>query len=382
MAKNKFLTQLQDHEGAIVERYDPHQRVLRTMSPSFNFTFGKGHGLPLGYTVALGGVPKGGKTLLASALVGQAHQDYPDGVVLKYDTEYREEFQATPEQLHDMFGVDDDRYQVFQTNSPMKIFDHIEKDVAAKCEAGMQLVAVIIDSVNGIVGRRSMNADTVETQQIGDDAKTLGDGFKRILAVQRKYKFAIILTCQVRCEMDKIEQMRGNKLKISIPFAVQHYAEYFMFVEPDRNKEGKTALDGTAFVDADMGDIRGDADQVGHKIMGQMKDSSAGPKKRRFEFTLDYRKGFINIYEEVFKLGINRGIIERPNNTTYVFKGKTWRGKENIWAALKEDEQLRMDIVAELYRRDSMGVYDADDKREEEGEEVEYVVDPSLGTKK
>lgn len=381
MGKNKFLTQLQDHEGAIIERYDPHQKVLRTRSPSFNFAFGKGHGLPLGYTVALGGVPKGGKSLLASALVGQAHADYEDGVVLKYDTEFREEFQSTPEQMEAMFGIDNDRYQVFQTNNPMQIFDHIEKDVAAQCQAGMNLVAVIIDSVNGITGRRSMNADTIETQQIGDDAKTLGDGFKRILAVQRKHRFAMILTCQVRCEMDKLEQMRGNKLKISIPFAVQHYAEYFMFVEPDRNKEGRTAIDGSDFIDTDNGDIRGDGDQVGHKIMGQMKDSSAGPKKRRFEFTLDYRKGFVNVYEEVFKLGINRSVIERPNQSTYSFRGKTWKGKENIWKSLREDEQLRMDIVAELYKRDSMGVYDADDKADEEGESVEYVIDPSLGKK-
>jgi RecA/RadA recombinase len=379
MAKNKFLTQLQDHEGAIVDRYDPHSNVLKTLSPSLNFTFGKGHGVPRGYTLALGGIPKGGKSLICHMFTGQIHAENDEDCVLKYDTEFREEVQATPEELQQEFGVDPDRYQVFQTNNPMGIFDHIEKDVAAQCQKGFKLAAVIIDSVNGIVGRRAMNADTVETQQIGDDAKTLGDGFKRILAVQRKYRFALILTCQVRAEMDKIEQMRGNKLKMSLPFAVQHYAEYFMFVEPDRNKDGKLALDGSSFTNEELGDIRDDGEVVGHKIMGQMKDSSCGPKKRRFEFTLDYHKGVVNLYEEVFKLGVNRGVIERPNNSTYIFQGKTWRGKENLWDELKADEKLRFAIVAELYKRDAAGVFDAADKADEEAESIEFVVDPTLG---
>ncbi len=363
MAKNWLAALHKLDESNLRERGNPHDNVLQTKSPSFNFVFGKGHGLPRGFTLVMGGPPKGGKTLVSNALVGHLHQKDPEAIVIKFDTEFREGVQSTSEELSEMWGVDLDRYVVYQTNSPMDIFDRIEKEIAAMCQDGMPLAAVIIDSVNGIQGRRAMNADTIETQQIGDEAKTLTDGFKRILAVQRKYGFALILTCQIRAEMDMLEQKRGNKVKMSLPFALQHYCEYFLFVEPNRNVEGRTSLSGEEFRDKEATDMdkNSKGEKTGHKIKVTMKDSSCGHKGRVGEFTLDYGKGIINTWEEVFTLGLNRGIIERPSLSQYKFQDKEWRGKEKVWEDLKNDQRLQDAIIAELFARDAKGVYDADD---------------------
>lgn len=362
MAKN-WMQALHKLDENQVEARNPHEHVLRTGSPSLNFVFGKGHGLPKGFTLVMGGPPKGGKTLVTNSFVGELHRADPDAIVIKFDTEFREGVQSTKEELAAVWGVDVDRYMVYQTNSPMEIFDRIEKDIAAMCQEGMPLAAVVIDSVNGIQGRRAMNADSVETQQIGDEAKTLTDGFKRILGVQRKYGFALILTCQIRAEMDMLEQKRGNKVKMSLPFALQHYSEYFMFVEPNRNVEGRTGLTGEEFRDTDAKDMdkNSKGEKTGHKIKVTMKDSSCGPKGRVGEFTLDYRKGIVNTWEEIFVLGVNRGIIERPSLSTYKFRDKEWRGKEKVWEELKADKALQDAIVDELFARDAAGTYDADD---------------------
>jgi RecA/RadA recombinase len=194
MAKN-WLASLQKLDTNVLANTNPHENVLRTASPSVNFIFGRGHGVPRGYTVVMAGPPKGGKTLVSNSFTGWVHQNDPQAIVVKFNTEFREVVQGSEEERARVWGIDPDRYVVYQTNNPMEIFDRIEKEIAALCQDGMPLAAIIIDSVNGIQGRRAMNADTVETQQIGDDAKTLGDGFKRILAVQRKYGFALILTC-------------------------------------------------------------------------------------------------------------------------------------------------------------------------------------------
>ncbi len=367
MAKN-WLAALTKYEDTVTGEYNAHEHVLRCSSPSVNFLFGKGHGLPLGYTLALGGPPKGGKTLLCNMFVGQIHKDYPDGLVVKFDTEYRAEAQMTPEEGKRIWGIDPDRFVVYQTNNPIDIFDRIEKDYASACQEGMPLKAIIIDSVTNIKGRRAMNADTIETQQIGDDAKTLGDGFKRILDTVRKYRIALILTCQIRAEMDPREQMRGNKVKMSMPFALQHLAEYFMFIEPNKNKDAKQTLDGQAFVNAEAGDMdeNSKGEQTGHKIRAKMKDNSCGPKGRTAEFTLDYHRGLVNQWEEVFRLGVNRGIIERPNLQTYVYGDKKWRGKEEAWKAVREDEKLQMAIVEELFKRDRAGAYASVEVEDEE----------------
>ncbi len=355
MATKNWLAKLQQHEGAVVGRFNPHlpENVIRTASPSVNFMFGKGHGLPKSLALALGGPPKGGKTLLTNMFTGWLHQQDPNAIVIKYNTEFREQAQATPEELQEVFGIDPARYQAYEVNSPMHIFDHVEKDVNAYCQDGMPLALVIIDSIDGIQGRRAMNADTIETQQIGDWALTLGDGFKRILPVQRKHKFAVILTCQIRAEMDMIEQKRGNKFKMKMPKAVEHYAEYFAYVEPNRNVEGRTAMDGQEFrSDIKSGLDEKNGEQTGHKIRVRMKDSSCGPKGRLAEFTLDYRKGLINTHEEVFKLAKNLGVI-KLDGLKYSFRDEEWVGKPKTLAALNGNMELQRAIMEQVYLADN-----------------------------
>lgn len=355
MAVNRWIAKLAKLEGAVTERYDPYQAVIRSPSPSLNFIFGKGHGLPLGYSMVLSGPPKGGKSVICNAFIGQMHKDYPDGIAVKFNTELREEGQLTKEQ-DAVWGIDHDRYMAYDVNQPDKIFDRIEKEIAAMCQDGAPIKLIIIDSLNAIQGRRAMNADTIMTQQIGDLALTLKDGMKRILPIQRAHKIAMIFTTHIAAEMDQAEQMRGNKVKMAAGFGVQHHAEYFLFAEPNKSAKGRETLLGEKLEDEDLGDTRDkSAERTGHKIRVQMKDSSMGPKMRVGEFTLDYDHGIINTHEEVFLLGVNRGVITKPNNLSYEFGGQKWTGKPNMLAALQNDAKLSEAVMAELRRRDMAG---------------------------
>lgn len=359
MAKD-WLSKLQKLEGAVVGDYNPHNHVIQTPSPSVNMTFGKGHGLPLGFSMCLFGPPKGGKSLLCNATIGQMHRDYEDGMAIKFDTEFREEGQLTTKDL-DMWGIDKNRYIPYSVNSPMLVFDRIETDIAAMCQDGMPLKLVIIDSITGVQGRRAMNADTIETQQIGDHALTIQEGLKRILPIQRKHRFALILTAHVRAEMDMLEQKRGNKVKMAAAFGVQHHCEYFMFVEPNRNADAKKDLLDNEFANDELKGLDNKGEITGHKIRVKMKDNSCGPKGRVGELTLSYNYGITNIHEEVFLLGRNRGVLERPNNTTYIFGDRKFTGLANMVTALKEDTDLAKAVLQEVYRRDLAGAYLSED---------------------
>lgn len=365
MANKNWMQQLHKLEGAITSDKDPHDTVIRSHSPSLNLAFGRGHGLPYGLTMALGGAPRGGKTLLTLDMAGALHQADSEAIVIRFDTEFRTSAQGTPKDRMRLWGIDPERFLSIETNSPMEIFDTIENDIAAKCQEGMPLRLVIIDSINGIKGRRSMNQDSIETQNIGDEALTLGAGFRRILGVQRKYGFAVILTCQIRAQMDQLEIKRGNKIKLSMPFAVQHYAEYHMSIEKDRNVTGRTDLAGNEFKDETAGDIEDKGDQTGHKIRARMLDNSCGPKGRLASFTINYNKGIINQFEEVFLLGKNRGVIERPNNLTYVFGDKKWTGQPATLEAIKNDQALQNAIMEEVFKQDKLGKFQADDAKAE-----------------
>lgn len=365
MATNKFLSRLQKHAGAVIDDYNPHNHVIRTPSPSVNFCFGKGHGIGAGLSLGLGGPPKGGKTLLCNAFTGQIHAEDPEAVVLKYNTEYRERGQSTKEERQRVWGIQPERYLPIETNSPMEVFDHIEKEVAAECEDGMKLKLIIIDSINGIQGRRALDDDTIATQQRGDLALTLQEGFKRILPVQRKHNICIIATCHIRAEQDPLEVKRGNKTRLAMPYGVGHLIEYFAYIEKNRNVAGRKNLAEEDFTNEDLTDLAGKSEQTGHKIIFKIMDSSVGPKGRTGEFTLNYQKGIVNVWEEVVLLGVNRGVIERPSARTYKFGQDKWDGKQEMWDAVQKDQGLQTAIVAEVKRKDQAGAFQTEDDENE-----------------
>ena len=221
--------------------------------------------------------------------------------------------------------------------------------------------------INMMQGRRGMNADTVMQQQVGDNAATIQEGLRRILPIQRKYNFALILTSHVRSVMDKkaanaatVYLTHDTAVRPAVSWAVQHHCEYFMYVSPAGGLDGKKDELGNEFKDSNVTDTHGNADKTGHKVRVRLMDSSIGPKGRNAEFTLDYKKGMINIHEEVYLLGLARGIIVKPNNVMHEFDGKSWKGKEAMLTALKDDPQLQQKILQELKTRDLAGFYSSD----------------------
>jgi RecA/RadA recombinase len=364
MAGNKWVKKLMDLDGAVTLGGDVHREVLTTGSPSTNFIFGNGQGLPPGFTALLAGQPKAGKTIICNSFVSQLHANFPDAIAVKFDTEYRSTGQLTPSQLA-AFGIDLDRYVPYEVNEPAMIFDRIETEVASMIQEGAPVKLIIVDSLNSIQGRRAMNQDTIMTQQIGDLALTLGDGLKRILPVIRKYRIGLVLTCQVRAEMDIGEQMRsGSKIRAAVPFAVGHFAEYNIMVDRNRTKTGDADLLGADLRDESVNSNMSVSskenvgEKTAHRIRVKMVDSSMGPKGRTGEFTFSYTKGIINIHEEIFMLGVARKLIERPNNLSYVFRERRWTGKPAILDALAREPELQKEIMNEVRRLDLAGVPD------------------------
>jgi hypothetical protein len=340
----KLMAQLFKLDGAVADEQDPFAHIIESPSPSFNYTFDNTWGLPDGYGLLIGGEPKGGKSILVSAIIGQLHRDDPEGVVIKYNTEMREKAQVTPAQKK-LWGIDPSRYVAYEVNEPALIFDPIEKEVPRLVQEGLKIRAVVIDSVNDIQGRRSMNADSVMVQQIGDEAKTLQDGFRRIKGVLRRHGVSLIMTCQIRAEMDMAEQMRGNKIRLAVPWYVKHSAEYFMLVERLRTKAGRTDLEGNEFIDdstkVDMsGQNKGEGDESAHKIRVTMKDSSLGRPGRQGIFTLDHDKGIVNKHEEVFLLGTGTHVIDTEKQGQFKWGGRQWTGKASMLAAIRDEKDV------------------------------------------
>lgn len=376
MAKKKSffeeLSSIKDLKGLVTDDYDPFAHTIETISPSLNFTFGKSWGLPLGYTLALWGPQKSGKSLIANMFIAKLHADDPDACALKFNTERRERLQFTP-QVRTAWGIDNDRYGCIETNQPSEIFDRIESDVPAMIQKGHDVKLVVIDSMQGIQGRRDGKSDSVNKVQRGDHAATIGDGMKRILQVQRDHNFALIIVCQARMEQNEIEIMRGNNIKMAAPMAVLHHAEYFMLVTRNDKKDAREDELGNQFVDKSVKDLSGtdkgkQFEQTGHKILVCMKDSTpaGAPKGRVGEITLDYHRGVINVHEEVARLAEARGVLTQEGKLTWRFGDTTWAGGwPSVLAAIKEEPELARSMIREMKKRDMAGAYSAYDRQVE-----------------
>ena len=279
--KQNLMKKLYKLEGYVARDYDPYQHIIEPASPSLAWTFDNTWGLPFGYSLLLWGEGKSGKSLIARMMAGDLHRQDPNAVVLYYNTEMREELQATPKMLQ-TFGIDLDRYAAYDVNRAEDIFDKIEQDVPKLIQEGLKIRLIVIDSLTQIVGRKMANSESVGDFIIGDNAATVGDGLLRIKSVLRKYHIACVLVAQARAELDQKEQMRGKKIKMAAAFATKHQAEYFMLVEHDKTVEGQKTLSGESLADTTIKNEMTTAkysaggDMAGRKMKVVMEQSSCG----------------------------------------------------------------------------------------------------------
>lgn len=376
MVNQKLMEKLLKLTGSLSAPSNPHTQILDTHSPSLNFTFGNNWGLPKGYTLLLYGQPKGGKSLISRSLIGKLHQSDPESVAVVFDTEARWELQLmSDEQQLQAYNIDKERLNIRPVNHPALIFDTIEKDLAALKQQGLKIDLLIIDSLTGVLGRRTTEQTTIMTQQRGDWALTVQEGLKQILPTIRQNKMGLIITTQIRDEQDAQEIMKKKKIKPAAPWAVKHFCEYAMYVEPIDSQAGRKTLGGAELVDENLVVFKKSGEQTGHRIRAKMTGSSGGPKNRVAEFTIDYDKGFINQYEEIFTMGVGMGVIEKPTAMSYVFGDRKWVGSKNIMEALNKEPELCEAVLKECKRRDLTGEYKGGGSLEDAGGEDETDVE-------
>lgn len=345
MAENKWLKQLRKHEAYVENTYDAFdsKNCIYTPSPYMNWIFAnKSHGIPKGSGVLLYSEPKAGKSLLSQAISAQLHQDDPEGIVMYFSTEYKGKFQKGFFE-----GVDSNRLLFYDTSDPKDIFDFLAYEVQPLVQDGMPLRMVIIDSITGIGGVKAQGR-SVEDHLIGDKALTITRGLDQIIPFFKKNNITYITVAQIRMN---IGAHYGPDIKAAVPKACEHNHEYFISVKKAGSADDKKDLAGNSFED-NIKDARGNKNITGHKIYVKMEQNSLGTAGRSAKITVDYKKGFINQHEEIFELGVNTGVISKPNNVTYEFQGQTFRGKVEMANAIKEDPVMASMIVEMVKRID------------------------------
>lgn len=346
------MKKLNKLEGAANSSHNPYAEgnVLRSTSPSLNEIFGKGCGLPFGFTSIVYGPPKAGKSLISNAFIAGLHKNHPEAIACKFNTEFREATQTGA--FMKMWGIDPDRYQGFDVNEPQFIFDHITGPLTELVEQGMPLKLIVIDSMEGIEGVKAAKKESILGHTIGDHALTIGEGLKRILPFIRRNNIAVICTSHVRSNIGG--GPHGPKTKMAGGYAQKHWFEYYIEVKRAGAAEDKKDLSGAAFEDKNKKDFKRNNEITGHKIWTKMSQSSNGVAGRTGQFTFNYDSGIVNVNEEIYKLACNYGLIEKPNNTTHILNGESFKGKVAMAKYLAENEDVAQKLVQQVYEKNSV----------------------------
>lgn len=293
-------------------------------------------GWPTSRISQIHGLPGSGKTFFALLSIKEAQLKDPKSEQVWVDTEY----QFNPSWAQNL-GIDISRVHVIKNNDGAQVFSTLfgrVNDKGEKSKMGivdyardgeLNLNFIALDSIANLSPPVEKGRN-FEDQNIAALARFLPGAMNRAMADISSTKIAMLCINQARIDMASygggITYPGGYKYKHSLSLAVRLTAS--------------SAKDATIF-DAD-------GKKIGHKVLCAVEKTRFGPDKGKTEFWVNFYKGVVNLGEEAATLGAAYGIVERPNNIKWKYKGKEVVGKDNFFKMLDEDPAMRNAIIAEV----------------------------------
>lgn len=293
-------------------------------------------GIPKGHIVQYAGFESSGKTLLSLSTIAQWQKQDPRNWALFVDAELSFD-QVWAQKL----GVDLSRLFVLRENRADKVFERLVGRPASKLTnkgevkkvkqgilemeleagpGGTGLGLIVIDSIASMQPPTEQTR-AVEQQNIALMARFLPIALRKITPLLSQTGVSLIAINQLRYKPDVMygdptDSPGGTALK----FACAQMVNLGMI----KNKD--------SIITNEKGD------QIGHHIRAKVQKNKKAPPHRVAEFAIEYERGVVNQHIEVKDIGIQYGIIERPNNVTYDLDGVKYKGKDAIAEALLDDE--------------------------------------------
>jgi recombination protein RecA len=310
--------------------------VISTGSPSLDDALSSG-GYPLGRIIQLYGPSHSGKTLMAMIGIAQAQKANPAARQLFIDAEgtfstvWAEtlgintskviivdgDTAVNGRKLFEMFlGVPkEDKQHIFVGKSKEGLLDKIK-------DKTLDFNFIVLDSLGAIIPP-------------GEDISAVG---KMNMSLLSRF-----LTTTMR-------KLSLEVKKANIPFIIINHKRDVMdpYASSDHTFTGGNTythfLSATIYFEAIL---RKDAQifddnekKIGHKMRAKVEKSKFGPSPRQCELKVDFSKGIVDRHEEIAKLAVDNGVVEKPTSVSHQYDGKKWVGFPNFCEALKEDTKL------------------------------------------
>jgi len=288
-------------------------------------------GIPRGRVVQFAGPPSSGKTLLSLCTIAQLHKSDPSAWALFIDAEF-----TFDKMWAKKLGVDIDRLLVLPENNGRIIFERLtgvpHKEAGKpKIKPGLLdlelnepsgLGLIVIDSVAAIVPTVEEIA-IVGKQNMAPLARFLPAELRRVTPLLSKTGITMIGINQIRIDPGV---MYGNPERTTGGNALHHAQSLCINFAQIFKKDSLIFSEDNS------------EEPVGHRIRAKITKSKIAPGRDKVvEFDILYEKGVVNHHKEAVELGIGYGLVERPNNKTYIYNDEKFNGRAAIEEYFEND---------------------------------------------
>ena len=328
MRKNHGSKSLVDGDDESKEVWE----VIPYPSPSLGDAVHVG-GLALGRVTQFHGIEGSGKTFLAMLMVRETLRRYPRAYVVWADAE-----QSFDKEWAKTLGIDLRRVKFIETNEAAEIFNQLcgKYNTTGKFIPGLvnyavdkkiDIKLVVLDSIASLIvpAEAGRNFDEME---MGALPKFLKRAFSRTRPLLKQANCAFIAINQAR----EVLGYGANASSITYPGGKtwRHLIDFAIKLHPSSGADGKLEDEGG---------------KVGHKIIATVEKNRAAPNIHQGEFWFNFYKGVVRVGEEVGVLAAAYGVVQRPNNISWVYKDQTFKGKEAFFTFLEENESIRTELL-------------------------------------
>ena len=275
-----------------------------------------GAGIPRGRMIEIAGVEGGGKTLFALSIVAYWQQKY--GAKCAFIDGEQTYSPAWAKSI----GVNHDDLICTAPDYLEQVLDTIDT-LASTGEVDL----IVYDSVAALpsLAESVKSAGDVNVAAL---SKVLTSALRKLTPVLAKNKCTVIFINQLR------EKIGAYSPTGQIPTTTP----------------GGRALKHACSLRLEMKKLGGSDIKVGDRTIGHKvgikckKNKLSSAQGASAEFTLYYDSGIDHI-EDAITTAVTIGVVERPNNKTYIYKNLKVGGYDNFMSALKEDKALLEDLV-------------------------------------
>lgn len=350
--------------------------IIKTRSPELDRAITIG-GWPRGRFIQLAGKESSGKTFMGLMAMAEWQSLDPENCCLFIDAEYTYD-PIWAESL----GIDNDRVLLVKTNSAQVIFSglcgsHKKNKLTGKVTKNPGLLDMITsgDIISHMVNGRKITLhlgkmgvvvlDSIAAMEVPAEAESevgkqnmalmarfLSVELKKLTPAIAKANVAFIAINQVRVDLGK---MFGNPEGTSGGKALKHACSLMVEVAPISSAEN-TLMDEFD-------------DKIGHKVRAKISKNKLAPPNKKAEFFIDFRTGVVKTEEELLNLGCLYGLIERPNNRTYVFDDEKLSSREAALEFITMNLEQIENRIRDIYLSGQKPISKVENEIENNGED-------------